>query len=288
MSSARDVIVGRILESLANGVVPWKKPWDVTTGAPANYVTGKPYNGMNILLCLCSQYSNPYFLTFNQIRDLGGKLKKGSKGTPICFYKSYEDKNDPDKKSFVLRYSTVFRWEDTEGIPEKGITKVEREFSPVEEAERLWVEYPGAPKLEIVGQVACYSPSRDVIKMPHPEAFHSPEAYYSTLFHEMTHSTGHASRLAREEVGTETFGTVGYSREELVAEIGATFLCSQAGILTDESLSQSAAYIENWSRFLKEDPNAILTAASKASRSVDHILGLDIEQEEEGEEAEAA
>ena len=294
MATAREVLLDRFTTALENGVVPWKKPWTTSSNGPANYVTGKPYSGINILLCLCSDYSNPYFLTFNQITSLGGKLKKGSKGIPLAFYKNYTttdenaEEEGEEQKRFVLRYFTVFRWEDTEGIPEKKPEGARADIEPIQVAEAIWESYEDRPALVPGGDKAFYSPGRDCIGMPARNSFTSADRYYSTLFHEMIHSTGAAKRLDRPELRSVSFGSESYSREELVAEIGAAFLVAEAGIETDEAFNQSSSYIAGWLKALKDDPGAIFAAAGRASKAANYILARESQKAEADEGMKAA
>jgi len=272
------VITDRIIEALEGGRIPWEKPW--TGGhAPANMVSKKEYQGLNIVMLGCSPHASRWFLTFNQAKKINEKafVKKGERGYPIVFWKflDIKDKEDETKTKRVpfLRYSTVFNVEQFEGIEAPVDDKPVSEFTPIERAEKIWAGYKGRPELNHNVQRACYSPSQDVITMPKQNTFKNPESYYATLFHEMTHSTGHENRLNRTEiVNCSFFGDAVYSREELTAEFGASFLNGEAGIETPELDRNSASYIQGWLGALRGDKKMLVSASSKAKKAVQYIL----------------
>lgn len=262
----------RILECLDKGVVPWRKPW--ATQTPRNLASGHVYRGINTLLLSCSAFESPLWLTLKQANDLGGRIKRGERGTPIVFWKVIERPNPKDEDDdcfFLLKRFTVFNVEQTEGI---AIPTVEaRTFDPIAQCEAVVASYKDAPTIAYGGGRACYLRAEDRIQLPSRESFVSPAEYYSTLFHEMVHSTGAAHRLARKGVVDPTrFASHTYSFEELVAECGAAFLCAHAGIAS-QVIDNSAAYIAHWARALKSEPRWMLYAAARASRASDLILG---------------
>jgi antirestriction protein ArdC len=274
MSNAEiyESVTARILDCLNDGVVPWRKPWGVA--APRNLSSGHVYKGINQILLSCTAFASPYWVTYKQARSLGGNIKRGERGTPIIFWKVYEDEKDNGDidKRFVLRRFTVFNAEQSEGI---YIPKLEEPtpFDALEDCEKVVVGYEDRPSIEHGGGRACYVPSRDLIFMPPKPAFTSSEEYYSTLFHELVHSTGAASRLARKGVTDPTsFASHDYSYEELIAECGAAFLCAHAGI-APATLNNSAAYIGSWIKLLRREPKWILNAASQAAKAADRIIG---------------
>lgn len=280
----------RILECLDKGVVPWRKPWGVA--APRNLSSGHVYRGVNQILLSCAAFSSPYWMTFKQARMLGGSVKRGERGTPIVFWKVYENekRNGDTEKRFVLRHFTVFNSEQTDGI---YIPKLEapKAVDPIEDCEKIVSSFKDAPVLEHGGNRACYVPSLDRIHLPSRTAFSSAEEYYSTLFHEFVHATGHGSRLNRKGVtDVKSFSSHSYSYEELIAECGAAFLCAHAGI-APKTIENSAAYIAHWASALKNEPKWIVQAASAAAKASDFILGKqwkDAEDTEEERSAEAA
>lgn len=287
-SEINEVITGRFIEQLKAGVVPWQRPW---VGA-MNLCSKKSYRGINALMLGSSKFSSPYWVSFKQALDLGGSVRKGEKGSMVVFYKLFAktdsngnpvcDANGRDKCFPLLRYSHVFNFEQTEGIglppaPEKAPA---RETVSLEEALRI-VEGAKLCAIEHAGNAAFYSPKNDAITMPDKSAFHSAQSYYHTLFHEMTHATGHVSRLAREGVTSANarFGSEVYSKEELVAEIGASFVSNAVGILSESIFANSASYLDSWIAKFERDPKLIIGAASQAQRASDIILGLSSDPE---------
>lgn len=281
------VITDRIIQSLHNGVVPWRKPWHTET--PKNFISGKDYRGVNVLLLQAGPHQSPYWLTFNQARNLGGIVRKGERGTPVVFWKVTEEKDARGEieKSFILRYYTVFNVAQCQGV--NALPAAPRPtFNPIEECERIVSRFTDRPPIEHGGNVACYVPSLDQIHLPSRESFASSAEYYSTLFHELTHATGAAHRLARKGVVDPSFfASHSYSQEELVAECGAAFLCGQAGIV-NSTIDNSAAYIASWANKLKADPKLIVNAAAQAAKAADLILGKTSKQSSEEPAAQAA
>lgn len=269
------IVTDRILQSLKAGTVPWRCSW--RNEGPKNLVSGRGYRGVNIILLQSLPYSSTWWVTFNQARDLGGSVKKGEKGCPVVYFKVYGDdeetKPEEQRRRFVARYFTVFNASaQCEGI-EIPASAPSVPFDPIEACERIVSGYADPPSIEHGGGVACYHPSTDRIRMPLRESFSSVPEYYSTLFHELTHSSGAAHRLARKGLVDRTrFASHDYSFEELVAEVGSAFLCHEAGI-GNRTLANSAAYIASWSKVLRSEPRWIVDAASQAGKAADLILG---------------
>jgi antirestriction protein ArdC len=280
---AFEVITDRILAALDEGTIPWRKPWKCG-GFPRNLVTGKPYRGLNVFLTIMQGYASPYWLTFKQAQEQGGQVRKGEKGTPIIYWnwqKRQVEDHDGDieeKQVPFIRYYTVFNLAQIDGIvsPEGQSS----EFEPIVSCEDVINNMPKAPVIESGWARASYSPAADIVRMPPRNAFKSEAGYYSTLFHELTHSTGHASRLDRKTI-TEmaAFGSEDYSKEELIAELGAAFLCGHTGI-EQETIENNAAYIAAWRERLSEDKRLIISAAAQAQKAADFILGRQAEREE--------
>ena len=277
MSDIYEIITNRILEQLEKGTIPWHKPWTGGHDGAYNYVTGKSYSVLNQMLL---SHADAY-LTFNQVKERGGRVKKGAKSEIVTFWKPLpiketdKDGNEVKKVIPFLRYYNVFWIGDTEGIEKKEVKRVE--LDPIEEAENiinLYMTSENHPSLERTetSDRAYYSPSLDKVVVPTIEQYSEISEYYSTLFHELTHSTGHVTRLNRL-TSTAHFGNSEYSKEELVAEIGAATLVNIAGIETEKSFNNSAAYIEGWSKVLKENKKMIVEASSKANKAVNYILG---------------
>ena len=253
--NAYQVVTDRIIELMEQGTVPWRKPW-TGGGEASNLISKRPYRGVNHFMLNISGYACPYWATFNQIKKKGGKVKKGEKSTPVVFWKWYE-REDPKSGEItekpVLRYYRVFNLEQTEGIElPKEDKPEEKPFSPIERCESLMAGIANPPQIQHKQQSAWYRPGKDLINLPKPESFESPEEYYSTLFHELAHSTGHESRLNRSTLtDMAPFGSSNYSKEELVAEMTAAMLCGVTGI-TQETIENSAAYLRGWLKKLRK------------------------------------
>ncbi len=282
-------VTNKIIEKLEQGVAPWKCTWS-KYGLARNYHTGNIYNGINMLLLNCTANPIPYYLTFKQAKLQGGKIKKGAKSLPVFYYNVlFKDDNDKTISSeqaqslksndenvnvnSFLKYYNVFNIDDIEGI-DINIPDVELNNNPkIDHCEGIIKNMKNAPELTFVdANRAYYSPSLDVINMPSIEQFISSAGYYATYFHELVHSTGHTSRLAREGITKPVkFGDTTYSKEELIAEMGASFLCAQTNINYDNVTENSAAYIQGWLKVLKADKKLIFKAAAEASKAVNLI-----------------
>lgn len=279
-------VTDRILELLERGAVPWQKPWDTRTGPPSNFSTGKPYQGINILLLGMASRPSRWWMTYKQALERGGQVRKGERGTSIVKYGPAKPRQDPTDHSddspastrtrMFLKAFTVFNACQIDGIefPPDLPGDIRDRNQRIEEAERI-VRYMPMPPAIREGQSvrAFYIPEEDHVEMPEIGRFHSPESYYSTLFHELVHSTGHRTRLARPSLMSfGNFADHAYSKEELVAEIGAALLASETGLVTDD-LESSASYIQSWLRVLqsKEHRRWIVEAAGSAAKAVNFI-----------------
>jgi antirestriction protein ArdC len=276
------IVTDRILTMLDNGVAPWRKPWKGgAAGVPSNHATGYAYRGVNVFLLAAAGYAVPRFLTFKQALALGGCVRKGEHGLPVIFWKqtTYKDKASEtgERKGFILRYYTVFNVAQCDGVETDAPSMpVLPSIPPIEAADAIVEGYaPRGPRIvHDFSARACYRPGEDCVNMPLRDQFNGSAEYYSTLFHELGHSTGHESRLARLE--PTSFGSHAYSREELVAEFTAAFLCGTAGIEA-ATLENSAAYLAGWAHKLRQPSNAqwVVTAAAQAQKAADLILGRD-------------
>lgn len=276
MKAYRENITNKIIDMIEKGTAPWQKPWDTKlamANRPRNY-NGRPYHGINAFLLwytsMEKNYSDPRWLTFNQIKSLGGKVKKGEKAMPIEFWlwtKKEIDKETGEEKEVKLdtpyrKIYNVFNAEQAENIPE--VQKADLKFSPHERAENI-IKASGVPVHESIDGRAYYSPLYDSISVPPKNSFNTQDGYYSTVLHELGHSTGHSSRLDRFESNAK-FGTESYAREELRAELASTFMCNELGIALDKDNQQHAAYIKSWVNVLKKDHNEIFRAAADADK----------------------
>jgi antirestriction protein ArdC len=274
-----DIVTEKIVSMLEAGTIPWRRPWTVENRMPANLVSKKAYRGINTFLlgatAMARGYSSPWWVTFKQAADLGGHVRKGEKATIAVFWKmtEHQDSETGETKEVpLLRYFNIFNLDQTEGIAAPAETETGSTFTPIETAERIVSDMPNRPEIRHGGDRAYYSPLLDYVQLPHPESFAQPENYYATAFHEITHSTGHKSRLDRglgERLAP--FGSPDYSREELIAEMGAAFLCACAGI-EPATLDNSAAYLASWVEVLKGDSGIAVHAAAQAQRAADYIL----------------
>ncbi|GGF24578.1 ArdC family protein [Echinicola rosea] len=284
------IVNERIMAGLEKGVVPWKQPWSVM-GLPKNYRSGKTYRGINLWLLLSCGHAEPYYLTFKQAESLGGKVKKGSRSIPVVYWNvmyrhketgkklSWEEagklpKDLVDRRAF-LKYYNVFHIGEVEGVewdlPE---TVMEKPFQPIKACEELLEKAPDLPGIRHGEAQAYYHPGKDYINMPKKELFRSEGHYYQTLYHEVVHGTGHQKRLDRKELwDTSNMDGTLYAREELIAEMGASYLGNLCGIWENDLQDNSSAYIQHWLSQLKNDKRLLVEAAGKAQKAVDYLTG---------------
>jgi len=289
--STKDVykaVTDRVIKALETGVIPWRKPWKEDGSRPMNMGSKKPYNGMNEILLSCNSYSTNFYMTFNQIKNFGGSVRKGEHGHIVTLWKFMRETIagvETGKQIPWLKSYTVFNLDQCEGIDPKHIPSFKRaiDFQPVEEAEKIVQGMPKRPMITHNEARAYYNPDNDSVNMPRPELFSSTEEYYSTLFHELTHSTGHANRCDRAaDMALYAKDRSERAKEELIAEIGANFLCNISGIENKTTITNSEAYIKSWISVLRNDPSFIMSAASKAKKATDFILdGHEMDTEEQ-------
>lgn len=270
-----EMVTERIIKQLEKGVIPWEKPWTGTRDGAFNRVSKKSYSLLNQMLL---KHQGEY-ATFKQWSDLGGKVRKNEKAETVVFWKIQPVKEEKDgieeiKQIPILRYYHVFhisQVEDVEPLPQ-DVTVLE----PIAEADKILMDYISREKIVLehsASNEAYYSPTRDLIHLPLMEQFKNIEEYYSTAFHEATHSTMTNNRCNRKpENKRVAFGSEDYSKEELVAEIGSANILNMLGIETSNSFRNSAAYIQNWLTVLKNDTRFIVSASSKAEKAVKYIL----------------
>ena len=306
------LVTEKIIAMLKKGQIPWIKPWRAGGGVPFNAVTGRKYNGVNVLLLAEHGYKWNMWVTYRQAKKLGGGVKAGEKSQLVVFWKLFKykyTKLDPDTGEEVeetitrpyLRYYNVFNIGQCE-LPEGklealikrhakkyGLKKTKpRKAQRIKAVEDIVKGWADCPEIRRGGGRAYYSPDDDYIKLPEACEFTSDEHEACTKFHEMLHATGHWSRLGRftEKYG-DIFGSKTYSQEELVAELGAQFLCFEAGITRPELTENSAGYIQSWIRRLEDDHKLIVVAGAKAEKGVKLILGETHDQGQDDQEAEA-
>ena len=272
-------VTDSIISQLENGAAPWVKPWKADSSAEKNIVSKKEYNGINRLILGMNNaikgYSTPFYGSFKQWQDLGGTVKKGEKGTKIVFYKQVTGEKTTESGSneqfayACLKSYYVFNADQVEGIEiSKPVEIDSRVFNPQPALDDRILK-TGAT-VRHGGNSAFYSPTGDFINLPNKESFQDDSSYYATALHELTHWTGAKNRLDRDL--NNKFGSPKYAFEELVAELGAAFLCQDYQI---QGELRHAGYIQNWLTCLKENNQAIFKAAALAQKAADYINGLD-------------
>ncbi|WP_101809520.1 ArdC family protein [Paenibacillus pasadenensis] len=278
--SVYELVTEAIIAKLEAGVVPWVRPWKngKQAGGARNWNTGKLYRGVNQLLL---DWSGEW-ATYNQVEAAGGNVKLGAKSSIVIFFNKVEKENEDGdiEKIPVYKQFRVFNIEtQCEGLTSK-IQPIEEEeeegeeLDPIQAAEAIAAGFVGGPELRFASGRAYYEPFFDRVSVPPLSDYRCAEEYYCTLFHELVHSTGHESRLKREK--GKVFGDKAYSKEELIAEVGAAMLCGVAGI-EHVTLDNSAAYLKSWISALRGDSRLIVTASSAAQKAADLILGTQVE-----------
>ena len=273
-------VTERVLKQMEQGVIPWHKTW--RAGLPKNTVSGKEYRGVNILVLGLADHASRYWLTYRQALQLGGHVRKGERSTPVIYWK-WRTPEEIAKRAAatgneeiapcVPFVSAVFNLDQTEGVPPPADDIQHHPEDRLKAADQMLDVMPDKP--EIVHAVTAnpvYSPGLDRVTLPHLSQFESADDYYSVLFHELVHSSGHPRRLNRF-AETEGDQAEKYSFEELVAEFGAAFLCGFAGIENGKTHAQQASYIEAWARVFRQDSRILVRAASAAQRAADYIRG---------------
>lgn len=286
-------ITEQIVEALKNNVIPWEKPWNNEGGLrcfPRSVSTGKLYNGINTWMLPLLGYNSPWWITAGQVAKRGGTIKDNQKPTVVVFWKvsKFEDKTTKKERVIpMLKYFEVYNLEQCD-IPADELAKLDKRLDKLAGAKIVKTEDNKNERIEICeatirayleGQSlsvqdssqAFYRVQPDTLHMPTLDTFTTSEHYYATLFHEAVHSTGHPKRLARKI--ENKFGTKAYAREELTAELGASFLCGILGIDTQPVTENRDAYIKGWLKKLQDDEKCILVASGKAGHATDMILG---------------
>lgn len=271
------MVTARIIAQMEQGQIPWQRPWVGLAEGAVSHESGKPYSLVNQMLL----GKDGEWLTFMQIQKEGGRIKKGEEGAFVVFWKQLqfeEEQEDGAKKVKsvpVLKYYNVWHIDQTEGIKAKYDGKPRADVMGDASADEVVANYVGREGIRLQNNKpsnrAFYRPATDEIVVPMIGQYENGSEYYSTLFHEMTHSTGHVSRLNRLSK-TAAFGNEEYSREELVAEMGAAYLCTLLGVDTNKAFRNSVAYLQSWLRALRNDPKMVVVAAGKAEAAVQFIL----------------
>lgn len=265
-------VTARLLAEMEQGKLPWHKPWQAEAGpmlgCPENGVSGRGYNGINVLTLWMGAWCSKRWFSYRQAQGLGGQVRRGEKGSSILFFKMLEteDRATGEAKNIPMaKLSAVFNEEQidwAEGAPEVGEPAVYPEVS-------LLVEKSGATFLS-GGARAYFNVTEDHIRLPAFDAFESEERYFATALHELVHWTGHESRLGREMAGGPE--TEAYAFEELVAEMGAAFLCARLGVPSIDR--HAGAYLKYWMAVGRQDKRAFARAASLAQKAADYLLEL--------------
>lgn len=275
-------VTARIITELEKGAAPWIKPWKAGSSPDHNLISKKPYQGINrILLAVSSMangYNSPTWATYKQFTECGHQVQKGEKATHIVFFKPVPGKvnaetGETESSYCVIRSYSVFNADQTSMPKPEPVTDVPA-FNPLPECEQFMAR-TGA-SISHGGDTACYIPSQDRIQLPHKTAFDLPSSYYATAFHELVHWSGADHRLDRK-LNTGRFGDPAYAFEELVAEIGAAFLCTDHAITGE---LRHAGYIGHWLKACKEDSKAIFKASALAQKAANYLKGLDVSQEQ--------
>lgn len=274
-----DMVTNRIIAELEKGQIPWEKPWTGVRSGAYNRITKRPYSLLNQMLL---QHRGEY-ATFKQWQDLGGHIRKGEKSEIVCFWKILEqiDINEETgekeiKKIPLLRYYNVFHISQVDGVEPLAPEQLNNEVEPIEAGDKIITDYIDREHLNFIeckSNKAYYSPSSDTVVVPLKEQCQLINEWYSIAFHEISHSSGHKSRLNRIQTGAiSAFGSQDYSKEELVAELSSATLMSVAGLETPKTFRNSTAYIQNWLQVLRNDNKFIVSASSKAEKAVNYIL----------------
>lgn len=281
MRNLHKEISDKIIEAMEQGTLPWIKPWSGigSGGMPRNAITRRAYSGANVTLLWLSAANHGYgsgrWLTYKQASEAGGNVRKGEKSTTICYAATYEKENDKGEKDFIpfLKAYAVFALEQCEGL-DHLIEKPKAVNPEQRDADCDAFMLSTLADIRHGESRAYYNHKNDFIMLPPYESFNGANGYYGTALHELVHWSGHEARCNRQF--GKRFGDQAYAAEELVAELGAAFMCAEFGY---DAVTQHAAYIENWIKLIKEDSKAFITASSKASAAVEYLRSLALKDE---------
>jgi antirestriction protein ArdC/phage/plasmid primase-like uncharacterized protein len=292
-----EVVAEKLIEQLKAGTAPWQKPWEpggTNAYLPMNPTTGKRYKGINAIHLMAQGHSDARWMTYKQAAAVGAQVRKGEKGTPVQYWKFSEEQDklddngrpvldsqgQPVKETVLLErprvfFATVFNGQQIEGLPPLQPQK-EQTWNAVERAEQI-LKASGATITHTPGDRAFYRPSSDSITLPERGQFTSADRYYATALHELGHWSGHASRLNRDLA--HPFGSEGYAKEELRAEIASMIIGDELGIGHDPG--QHAAYVGSWIKSLQDEPLEVFRAAADAEKIHDYVLAFEHKQVQE-------
>jgi antirestriction protein ArdC len=295
--SPAETITAAIVERLEAGTRPWVKPWTGASVSRPLRACGTAYQGINVFwLWMAAEtagHASPYWMTYRQTQLLGGQVRKGERGTVAIFYRACRqdeadetDKSEDQRTRRVLKSFTVFNACQIDGLPDRFFPEPRPLPPPTERDHALDRFFAAVPaRIRHWGEEAFYSPILDQVTMPEPALFRDLDHYCATLAHELSHWTGHESRLAREMCGR--FGSEGYAMEELVAELSSAILGAELGLPVDH-LDHHASYLASWLKVLKADSRAILTVAAKAEKAASLLLRLGRREDSSGSDGDAA
>lgn len=277
-SDIREEVAGRIVDALRRGAVPWRRPWSdaANAGSPANAVSGRSYRGVNALLLGPAGYASRWWATYAQVQALGGRVRKGERASRVVYWREVERTVWTDAGPVavgtypLLRTYCVFNVAQADGLDRFQARPRPRPPVPAFDPAEAVIAASDA-RIEYGGDRAVYLRDEDAIRMPPRDAFKSRHEFYATLFHELIHWTGHPTRLDRP-AGDARSGDERYAVEELVAEVGGCFVCSEVGVPQSDDLTNHAAYLATWLAVLGRDATAVFAAAAQASRAADFLL----------------
>ena len=290
-------IAHQIVAQMAEGVLPWHRPWAVNPNARVSKPLREnavPYQGINVLIlwsaAIDKGYASPFWMTYRQAQSIGAQVRKGERATHIVFAKTAKKKETDeygDETEVLLpvrRVYAVFNTDQIDGLPDKYVPEIP-DVNPDERdaACQAWIDSLGI-EIRYGGQRAYYAPGPDRVQMPPFETFESSQTFHSTLLHELTHSTGHRDRLDRLRGRIDDKAR---AREELVAELGSAFLCADLGIASSPR-DDHASYIASWSELLTDEPRAVFDAATRAQQAVEFLHALHERNAGTAPDAEAA
>ena len=273
------IITERIIGQLEKGIVPWRTPW-MEAGVPTSLISKRPFRGINVLLLAVLGYERNVFLTSNQLEAIGGSIKPNERQNMIVFWNNQKGEPGDEKKTSSLLYYLVYNIAQCVGILGESVPEVFRETDPIKACEGIVANMQNGPSIRNKEAGAYYDPLDDYINVPKLKSFANPVCYYSALFHQLAHSTGHHTRLDRMGlVQMSEYGCSGFTQEELVAEIVTNYLENNAGIPCPFEPSQE--YLDGWIQKLQADRYFIFTACTLAQKAIDFILNVQDTKDEE-------